>query len=284
MNRITSTAALAAMGLVCASCGGDDTDMTSIQASLNGLETLSSGTYEGWLIYGEEKVSTGIFQDISNPVMMTDRDPEAADKFVITIEPDNDTDPAPSGVIVLAGDISGRSATLSFPVDLSTASGGFILKTPTDDATNADNDSAGVWFLNLGANGPEQALTLPDLPAGWVYEGWGVTQGVPLSTGRFTSGTGADQASPYSDGGPPFPGEDFVMDLPAGISGAVDLADGNSTVVISVEPDIGGSDPTGDGPFALKPLAMPVPSGLAGGVLTNLGAGPTVTVSGSVTF
>ncbi|CAN0500831.1 unnamed protein product, partial [Laminaria digitata] len=194
---MTSTAALAAMGLVCASCGGDDTDMTSIQASLSGLETLSSGTYEGWLIYGEEKVSTGIFQHISNPVMMKDRDPEAADKFVITIEPDNDTDPAPSGVIVLAGDISGRSAALSFPVDLSTAAGGFLLKTPTDDATNADNDSAGVWFLNLGANGPEQALTLPDLPAGWVYEGWGVTQGVPLSTGRFTSASGADQASPY---------------------------------------------------------------------------------------
>ncbi len=100
--------------------------------------------------------------------------------------------------------------------------------------------------------------------------------------GGVTTADGGDMQSLYSDGGPPFPGEDFVMDLPDGIF--VDLADGNSKIVISVEPDVKGVDPTGDAPFALKPLAGAVPSGLSAGTYTTLGTGPNTTTSGMATF
>lgn len=262
----------------------DATNVTrSIQLTMTGLDTLTSGIYEGWLIFGTDKISTGTFTDGAGATMTTDRNPMDADQFVVTIEPTPDNDPAPSGVVALAGTITGTATVnLAFGASFDTAAGGFILKTPTDDMTNANNDEAGVWFVSMP--GPTAALTLPALPMGWVYEGWGVTQGVPLSTGRFTDVSAADLASPHSNGGPPFPGEDFLTDLPAGITPPVNLADGASKIVISVEPDMAGVDPTGDGPFALKPLAIDVPMNLAGGTNTALAPGPVTSISGSVTF
>ncbi len=262
----------------------DATNVTHrIELDLTGLEALTVGVYEGWLIYGNEKVSTGTFTDVDAVVLHSDRDPATADKFVVTIEPAPDADPGPSGVVVLAGDVAGDSAALTFGVDLTTSAGGFILRTPTDDAAGTpDNDEAGVWFVRVP--GPTAGLSLPALPSGWVYEGWAVTQGVPLTTGRFADATIADDGSPYSDGGPPFPGEDFLTDLPPQMRPPIDLADGASKVVISVEPDIAGVDPTGDMPFAIKPLALDVPAGLAAATFTDLAAGPVVTISGTARF
>jgi hypothetical protein len=217
----------------------------------------------------------------------TGRSPADADKFALTIEPVPDADPGPSSAVVLVGDVgaAGTGADLAFPIDTGAASGGFILKTPSDDATNGtENDESGVWFVRIEAGAPVRGLTLPELPQGWAYEGWAVTQGVPLTTGRFRDAGAADLGSPYSDGGPPFPGEDFLTGLPASVTPPVDLADGQSMIVLSIEPDLGGSDPTGPGPFAVKPLATAVPAGLAGGTFTALGAGPVPTVSGRATF
>jgi len=75
--------------------------------------------------------------------------------------------------------------------------------------------------------------------------------------------TGTDLASPFTgpNPGPPFPGEDFLTGLPAGIVSPVNLADGGSMVVITVEPDLGRQDPTGAGPISIKPLAAAVPQG-----------------------
>lgn len=79
--------------------------------------------------------------------------------------------------------------------------------------------------------------------------------------------TGTDLASPFTgpNPGPPFPGEDFLTGLPAGIVSPVNLADGGSMVVITVEPDLGGQDPTGAGPISIKPLAAAVPQGAGPG-------------------
>ena len=83
------------------------------------------------------------------------------------------------------------------------------------------------------------------LPAGWMYEGWVVVGGMPITTGRFSQVMGAD-----SDGGgatkgpmgtPPFPGQDFVRPPTNLIGGAA---------VISIEPQPDDSP----GPFTLKPL------------------------------
>jgi hypothetical protein len=240
----------------------------------NDLPRLSGALYEGWVVKGDRKLSAGTFNVRERPhgqlvLLRSPIDPARADMIVVTIEPVPDPDAGPSGVAILAGEPGRHLAALRFPIDLRRVAGSFILATPTDD--DPDNGTAGVWFLDP-AGGPGPALTLPAPPTGWVFEGWGVTQDTPLTTGRFTSVTGPDLASPFSgpNPGPPFPGEDFVARLPAGVVPPVNLADGRSMVVVTVEPDIGGEDPTGAGPFSIKPLVAGVPAGASPGASLRL--------------
>lgn len=237
-----------------------------------GLEHLEDGFYELWAVHGERKISAGSF-NVDADGMLVDgfghrarffspRNPSRADAIVITIEPLPDPDPDPSGIVVLSGDPRRDSARLRFPVDLSQAAGSFILATPTDN--DSSNERAGVWFLDPDP-APAPSLDLPDLSDGWTWEGWGVTQNTPLSSGRFTSAAGPDGSSEFSGPlpGPPFPGEDFLSNLPGSVNPPVNLADGSSIIVLTVEPDLGGSDPTGAGPFSIKPLVRMVPAGAA---------------------
>ena len=236
-----------------------------LRLDLDGLEPLASGHYEGWAIFGDDKLSTGKFNlaDDGSKLTLsgeaidlfeTGVDLAGADAIVITIEAEDDIDDVPSGIVVLAGDLAGATASLAFPTNFSTIAGGYILATPTDD--DSTNDTAGVWFLIPGGT---PALTLPALPDGWVYEGWGVTQGTPLTTGRFLEASGTDFAAPFSgpNSGPPFPGEDFVTNLPDAIAPPVDLADGASTIVLSVEPDLDGADPTRRRPLLHQAAGRP---------------------------
>ena len=96
--------------------------------------------------------------------------------------------------------------------------GKFILATPTTD--DSGDELSGIWFLDLITGTPDVSLQLPDLPEGWIYEGWVVMNGMPVTTGKFTQVDAADELAPYSGNdnlGPPFPGEDFVMNAPSGI-------------------------------------------------------------------
>lgn len=197
-----------------------------IKLQATGLEHLDDGFYELWAIHGERKISAGSF-NVDADGMLVDgfghrarfyspRNPARADELVVTIEPSPDPDPAPSGIVVLAGRTRSDSARLRFPADLAEAAGSFILATPTDE--DSGNETAGVWFLDPDpATAP--SLQLPDLPDGWVWEGWGVTQGSPLSSGRFTTEAGPDDSSQFSGPlpGPPFPGEDYLSNLPSGV-------------------------------------------------------------------
>jgi len=66
----------------------------------------------------------------------------------------------------------------------------------------------------------------------------------------------ADYAAPYSAtdaGSPPFPGEDFVMNAPAGLSFPTDLTGGLAVISIEPQPD------NSPNPFALKPLVGEIP-------------------------
>jgi hypothetical protein len=244
-----------------ASSGGGDRHPLVIAAQ--DLPRLSDARYEAWVVKGDRKLSAGVFNVGERRrqvvVLRAPIDPARADSIVVTIEPLPDPDPGPSAVAILAGEPRRHVAQLRFPVDLRRAAGSFILATPTDD--DPGNDTAGIWFLDPAA-GPGPSLRLPTPPAGWVFEGWGVTQDTPLTTGRFTSVTGPDMASPFSgpNPGPPFPGEDFVTGLPSSVVPPVNLADGRSMAVITIEPDIGGEDPTGPGPFAIKPLTAAIPA------------------------
>jgi hypothetical protein len=243
---------------------GGDASMEGPQTvayEVSNLPTLSQGTYEGWAIFGDEKLSTGRFAATDDLTFETERSLGQAEKIVVTIEPDDDPAEAPSGVTILAGDIEAGTASLSFPVDLSGAAGSYLLNTPT--SSSDETPESGLWFLEPGGGGPSASLSLPELPSGWVYEGWAVTGGQPLSTGRFTDPAAADGFDGFSGtaGGPPFPGEDFLQNAPDGVDFPVALDDGSSKAVISVEPDIDGTDPTGGSPFAIKPLRATIPAG-----------------------
>lgn len=230
---------------------------STLSFDVQDLPTLDEGVYEGWAIYGDETVSTGTFHAGDDLTFDVDRDLAEADSVVVTIEPEPDDDPAPSGVVLLQGAVRDGTADLTFPVDLSNASGSYILATPTNGGDS--QETAGVWFLDVPD--PSPALELPTLGEGWTYEGWVVTQGQPVTSGRFDDPSGADDFDGYSGDrdGPPFPGEDYLRNAPDGLDFPADLADGSSTVVVSVEPDVDGEDPTGSAPFQIKPLVGDVP-------------------------
>ncbi len=265
---------------------------STLTLQTSGLETLANGFhYEGWAIVDGAPVTTGKF-NIDSDGNIVDLDGSAVSEFkvdsdisnasdiVLTIEPNGDTDTIPATTKVLGGALSNGSSSLtaSHPAalgnDFSSAAGKFILATPTT-ATD-DDEFSGVWFIDLSSGSPAAGLSLPTLPAGWEYEGWVVIDGAPVTTGRFTSATGADDAEPFSGplGGPPFPGEDFVANdarFPTNLLG--------NPVVISIEPEADDSP----APFAFKPLAGPSPADgdhhVTYDLGQNLGSFPTATAS-----
>jgi len=259
-----------------------------VAVDFSGLEPLGSAAiYEGWLIIDGTPYSTGTFNldaagNFVDVIDVAVPNASAATAYVLTIEPAVDPDPAPSDTHVLAGDFVNGTAQLSIGhpaalgTDFSSATGSYIVATPTT-ATDDDNLS-GVWFLNP-VDGPSASLNLPALPAGWEYEGWVVLDGTPLSTGRFLDASGPDSFGGFSgpDGTPPFPGEDFVVNAPSGLTFPTDVS--GATVVISVEPAPDDSP----APFALKPLVGTVPSDVAVGQLQPLGDGP-VAISGTASL
>jgi Anti-sigma-K factor rskA len=241
------------------SAGGSATE---VRLAPKNLPRLQGAVYELWVIEGKRKLSAGKFNVGTNGKvagrLRSSIRPAQADMLAVTIEPRRDRDPKPSATVILAGRPSAGGAKLSFPLDLRRLSGSFLLATPTDD--DDSDETAGVWFLTTAM---KASLGIPAAPTGWAWEGWGVTQETPLSTGRFARPTGADRSARFSGPkpGPAFPGEDFLQRVPSGVSTPVDLADGSSMVVLTLEPDLAGKDPTGAGPFSIKPLVATVPAG-----------------------
>lgn len=244
----------------------------NLTLNLSGLEDLGADyVYEGWLMVDGSPITSGRFTiDGTGKLSQTNfKIPQEqlnkATAFILTIEPAVGDDPAPSAVHILAGNFEGNSGsatvghTAALGTGFSSVSGKYILATPTDGGT-MDNEESGVWFLDNSSSSPMTSLNLPTLPAGWKYEGWIVIDGTPVSTGTFTDASAADDnaaTSPYKgsvSNGPPFPGEDYLMNAPSGLNFPTDLRE--QTVVISVEPFPDNSPK----PFTLKPLIHTVPA------------------------
>jgi hypothetical protein len=239
-----------------------------LRLSFTDLPALENGfSYESWAIVDGRPISTGKLATgvpSTSTSMLASAVASSASAIVITIEPANDTDPRPSMTKVLAGPLLNGRAELDIAAkeaigtDFAIASGTFILATPTDGPMT--NERSGVWFLvppATAADMPMPALELGPLPDGWSYEGWAVVGGEPLSTGKFRAARGADLGAPFSASvapPPPFPGEDFVVNAPAGVTFPVDLR--NAEIVITVEPNPDDSPM----PYRLKPLAAMVPA------------------------
>lgn len=175
----------------------------------------------------------------------------------------DDSDPADRiRILFLTGDISDDRAILTFrPADFSEAGGEFMLASPTDN-NSLVNERSGLWFGHVLQNSGR--LTLPALSDGWVYEGWAIIDGRTLTTGRFARSDEPDLFAGFSDDqarSPSFPGEDFLLDPPVRVfpdlQFPVDLA--GQEVMITVEPDHGGTDPTGQEPFATTILSADIP-------------------------
>lgn len=264
-------------GLACltmVACSDDDDEAvvpvvttSNFNLNLTGLEDLGDDfKYEGWIIVGGSPVSTGVFtvnsnNELSQTGFTVDQTQlDNATTFVLSIEPAIDNDPAPAPTKILAGDFSGNSATVGTgtvsAAGFAGVAGDYILATPTDMDTT--NEFSGIWFLNNSSGSAVAGLTLPALEAGWRYEGWAVVNGMPISTGIFTSATGQDATATFSGmGGPGFPGEDFLFSAPTGWMFPLDLRGGNAVISIEPYPD------NSPNPFTLKPLAGMISSSLA---------------------
>ncbi|MCA0153622.1 anti-sigma factor [Winogradskyella vincentii] len=234
------------LGFIAVSCSSDDDNNSGpttadLTLNLQGLEALGSDyVYEGWIIVDGQPVSTGTFTSVTFPqnFPVNATQLNSATRFVLSIEPAIDTDPAPADTKILVGDFNGTTASVNTDIvgDFSNAAGDFFLRTPTDESgMNNGNDENGIWFGTPGMP-PTPNFVLPSLPAGWAYEGWVVGDSGPLSTGTFTTFNTVDGAAPFSgpSAGPPVPGEDFFENEPAGESFPLDVR--GRTVVISVEP------------------------------------------------
>lgn len=269
--------------------GGSDTQTLTVQFDET-LDNLGGDyVYEGWVLTDAGPVSAGRFSvdGQHNPSQTTfELDADvlgAASAYVLTIEPAENDDPGPSDVHILAGDFSGNAANLSvghsaaLGDDFSGTSGVYILATPTNGMDT--NENSGIWFLDISSGEPMVGLDLPELPAGWTYEGWSVIDGTPVTSGTFTAVDEEDDAAPFSgpEPGPPFPGEDYLQNAPAGLTFPTDLSGGMA--VISIEP-VPDNNPA---PFTLKPLAGAIPASAADHTTyemgQNLGSFPTGTAT-----
>ena len=238
------------------------------------LEALANGFhYEGWAVLPGGPVSTGKFNINSSGALVTlagalitngefapSIDISGATAIVITIEPAGDVDAVPSNSKLLGGTVASGSASLAISAPqaigstFATATGKYTLATPTDGMNN--NETSGLWFLELVNGAPIASLVLPALPAGWIYEGWAVINGKPVTTGKFSAVSGADASKPYSgpQAAPPFPGEDFLLNAPAGLVFPTNLSGGTAVVTVEPVPD------DSPAPFTLKPLLSAIPA------------------------
>ncbi len=268
--------------------GGSEPSTVTLRLTLEGVEPLGEGfEYEGWLIVDGAPVSTGKFGVVADGQLSTtdfdvsQSDADSATTFVLTIEPVENDPPEPADTHLLAGDLADDAADLTvghgaaLGSDFATAAGTFILNTPSTADTDDDFDQ-GIWWLTITEGGPAVSLELPELPAGWVYEGWVAGADGPISTGRFSMADAADDdgagATSGPDDFPPFPGQDFIdpaMVLTAGFA-----------AVISVEPDPDDAA----APFAIKPLVDADIEDVGIGVDQSMGNSAATNPTGSVEF
>lgn len=285
--------AVLAIGIFTTSCSSDEdnnnSNLSNLTIDLEGLEALGDDyVYEGWIIVDGTPVSTGRFTSVDFPqtYAVDATQLAAAATFVLSIEPTVDPDAGPADTKILAGDFVGNSSSVNsnLVADFSTATGAYILATPTD--MDDTNEASGVWFLDNSTDPPTASLNLPALSDGWKYEGWAVIDGTPVSTGTFINVAATDDSDIFSgsvalpapngtDGF--FPGEDFLLNEPSGLTFPTDLK--GATIVVSVEPYPDNSS----APFTLKPLAHVVPDDAANHTVITMGTGPVVELTGSVT-
>lgn len=247
---------------------------TRVQIFPNKLPDLSRGAYELWVMTEGDYLSLGKFQVDDSGMVSTASGVLEDNIFTL---PKGGTGVSGAKITLseslsprvgenidfLVGERDGDRANLVFSQDFASASGKYMLATPTDNNTLV-NERSGLWFGEVLRS--KSALSLPQLPRGWVYEGWAVIDdSTTLTTGSFIDTASSDTFSGFSDTqgiAPQFPGEDFLKDPPVavfpGLTFPVDLV--NQRVEVTIEPrDSDDKDPTGAGKFPFAVLVADVP-------------------------
>jgi hypothetical protein len=185
--------------------------------------------------------------------------------ILITIEPFATVGGSPGSAVILQGPVIEGVARLTVPAPQGVrgAQGSYRVFTPTDGPDT--NEGSGVWAVSV-AGGP--LLQLPALNNLYAYEHYMVIDGVTLTMGRFLSPNAADFVNLYSgsEPAPVFPGEDFLVSAPAGVTFPANLA--GARLIVTLEPIL---DDTAD-PSQLVILEATLPASVVGGetiALTN---------------
>ncbi|MDA1028658.1 MAG: hypothetical protein O3B41_06350 [Bacteroidetes bacterium] len=204
-----------------------------------------------------------------------------ADLVLISIEGKTGSATAPSNSVILAGDVSGVNATLTsahtdaMGGNLTGQTGQLTIMTPSD--IDLTNEAFGVWYVTVSGTVLTKGLTLPTLNPGWVYQGWVEVGGNLLSTGRFRSTNLSDSNLYGFPDGPSFPGEDFFINPPTGVTFPLNLANAKISITVEPQPD-DSADPSG-----IVVLTGQLPAAIVGRsahALTATGAAiPNATIS-----
>lgn len=301
MKRSLTLALIVVLALVsgtgCDTDSGSKTEAPKLRMTVNTdkLSPLKEGfTYKVWLKVGLEYVASDGFNVTSNGQFTTPfgesrdksfvlaSDVKDAELVLISVEGKTGNAVTPSSSIVLAADVTGSEVqlttahALALGSSLAGKSGQLTIMTPSD--TDAANEAYGVWFLTVSNGVMSPGLTLHALNPGWIYEGWVEVGGHVYSTGTFSSTNNTDNHQPHSfNDVPQFPGEDFLLNPPTGVTFPLNL--GGAVVTITAEPVPDDSfEPSG-----IKVLSAQLPSTVQGGAVYQLsGAGavlPTATVT-----
>jgi hypothetical protein len=270
----------------------DTLDVSSIEVNINGLPVLpDSMTYVGWFnreVNGVKKY-TKVFVMDANPsgsINYKSDKPlqklQEAQEFNLTTEKKSvasDSNLVPSTRELLVGRFSEAASVLTIgsgTIDFSNQKAVFNLATPTNGP--ASNELSGVWFVDSLSTNIVAGLDLPLLYEGWIYEGWVQINGQYVSTGRFSDPKSADLYTEYSDSlaGYSFPGEDFLLNAPSGLTFPTDLS--NAIVAVSIEYNDGKTH--GTEPFK-KIFEATLPASAQSGVTYSLQYTSPVLTSGN---
>jgi hypothetical protein len=176
----------------------------------------------------------------------------------ITLEPPNDSNPAPSSSILVSGpttvSVDSVYATMTIGGGLALgsagqqllngANAGFSFAAPTAGYSHCWE---GIWFCDTTSS---HNTFFPSgirlFSGGWYYQGWVVDNSNPgdpvyYSTGRFTNpyGPDFDGAGPCAGTFPPYqkPGQDWILSVcPSGTPRISETNKANYGVFITIEP------------------------------------------------
>ncbi|MFQ5492722.1 MAG: hypothetical protein ACE5DX_01005 [Candidatus Dojkabacteria bacterium] len=259
-----------------------DTEITSLQFNGQNFPTLRLGHYALWAVDSTDKSHfLKRFNSVGGSLVSLNGEkletwdvtlPQDITKFNITLEREGDRNEEPNEFLLFSADAlysdTSFSSTFENPTFDPTVEpkGSFILATPTDGNSKI-NEASGVWLIRKDRNTP--SLSLPEIDsAQWVWQTRLVSNsGTTLLLGDFRKPDEADNSSKYSQtkaSGFRAPGEDLLKNLPEGLTGPINLANGSQTLIVSLEPHIDGIDFTGELIF-LEVLRAEIPLNLKPG-------------------